>query len=108
MCFGAGCNRGGSIIDYIMLSNSIGLKQAIDYFKYDLLGLEKPIYSKEQKRDYAIKKSTHFNNTLSEQLKELQPHKKYSLNDKGFGDLFADINKEYTRFKNTRGTVHLC
>lgn len=101
MCFGAGCNRGGSIIDYLMLSQNVNVKDAINYFKYDLLGLEKPVYSKEQKRDYAIKKSTPFNNTLLEQLKALQPHKKYSLNDKGFGDLFADINKDYARFNVT-------
>ena len=47
-CFGAGGNKGGSIIDYLMIVEKITLKQAIDKFKYELCRLkkeEKIIYS---------------------------------------------------------------
>lgn len=40
-CFGAGGNKGGSIIDYLMLVEKITLKQAIDKFKHELCGLKK-------------------------------------------------------------------
>jgi len=100
-CFGAGCNRGGSIIDYLMLVNNFTVNEAINHLKYELLKLPKVEYSKEQKRDYAIKIQTPINNSLVEHLQELQPHKNYTLNDKGFGELFADIYKDYARYNVT-------
>lgn len=41
MCFGANGNVGGSIIDYLMSTKHIDKSTAIDFFKYDLCGLEK-------------------------------------------------------------------
>lgn len=35
---------------------------------------------------------------LLERLNKMQPHRKYSANDKGFGSLFADVFKDFTRF----------
>lgn len=93
MCFGAGCHKGGSVIDYIMLSQKMDLKQAIDHFKYDLCKLQRPIIKVSTKKI--------INTGLSERLLELQPHIKYSLNDKGFGELFADVYKDEARYNVT-------
>lgn len=51
MCFGANGNKGGSIIDFIMHTDNIDRKSAIDKFKYELCGLskieEKAVFRKE-------------------------------------------------------------
>lgn len=56
MCFGARGNRGGSIIDYLMLTEHLDKAAAIKKFKYELCGLTEPTFTKTQKRDYAISK----------------------------------------------------
>lgn len=53
MCFGAGCHRGGSIIDYLMIAQGLNVVDAIAYFKYELCHLPK-----ESKLDYAIRKTS--------------------------------------------------
>lgn len=40
-CFGAHGDTYGSIIDYLMITRSKNLNEAIDYFKYELCGLER-------------------------------------------------------------------
>ena len=40
-CFGASGNKGGSIIDYIKITEKLDIKQAIDKFKYELCKLKK-------------------------------------------------------------------
>lgn len=39
-CFGASGNTGGSIIDYLIITEKLSLKEAIDKFKYELCGLK--------------------------------------------------------------------
>lgn len=39
--------------------------------------------------------------TLLKQLHDMQPHVNYSRNDKGFGELFADVNKDFMRYNTT-------
>ena len=48
-CFGASGNMGGSIIDYLIITEKLSLKQAIDKFKYELCKLKK-----EKKSIYSI------------------------------------------------------
>lgn len=40
-CFGANGGTGGSIIDFLMATNNMSKKQAIDYFKFELCGLSR-------------------------------------------------------------------
>lgn len=40
-CFGASGKRGGSIIDYLIITEKLTLKQAIHKFKYELCGVKK-------------------------------------------------------------------
>lgn len=40
-CCGAGCNKGGSIIDYLMIVENMTPKDAIAHFLYDMCGVEK-------------------------------------------------------------------
>lgn len=40
-------------------------------------------------------------NWIAEMLKELQPHERYSFDDKGNGDLFAEVFREIARFNTT-------
>lgn len=40
-CFGKNGNIGGSVIDYLMATKNMDKKEAIEYFKYDLLKLPK-------------------------------------------------------------------
>lgn len=55
----------------------------------------------KEKKDYAIAKNTKFTVNIQERLIELQPHIKYSYDDRGNGDLFADIYKDVARFNTT-------
>lgn len=102
-CFGARCNKGGSIIDYLMLAERLDASRAIEKFKYELCGLERPQFTREQKREYAIQKSGAIkkNDELVAYLIELQPHLHYSLNDKGLGQLFGDVYKNVCRYNVT-------
>lgn len=54
----------------------------------------------ERKNNY-IYKSTNFTSDIQERLRELQPHIKYSYDDRGNGDLFSDIYKDVARFNTT-------
>ena len=40
-CFGSSGSKGGSIIDYLMATKNMNKTEAINYFKYDLMGLPK-------------------------------------------------------------------
>lgn len=100
-CFSSKCGKGGSIIDYLMIVDNLDVGQAIDKFKYELCGLERPQFTREQRQDFAIKKILPGNTELIEHLKQLQPHLNYQLNDKGMGELFADVYKNLCRFNVT-------
>lgn len=41
-CFGANGGQAGTIIDYLMITEKLTLRQAIDKFKYELCEIEKP------------------------------------------------------------------
>lgn len=100
-CFGAGCGKGGTIIDYLMALDSIPSKDAILKFKHELLGLPKVEFSQEQKRDYAINKRVTADTDILERLEQINPCGKYQLNDKGFGELFADVFADICRYNVT-------
>ena len=40
-CFGANGGQGGNIINYLSITKKLSIPQAIDYFKYEILGLPK-------------------------------------------------------------------
>ena len=101
MCFNAKVHKGGSIVDYLMIAEKLNLADAIAKFKHDLCKIEKPQFTKSQKRDFAIRKNTDVNSDLVEHLKELQPHAKYQWNDKGLGALFGDVYKNLARYNVT-------
>ena len=94
MCFGAAVHRGGSIIDYLMISERMTAKEAIDLF-YSMNGAQR------NKRDYAIVKNVPLKLDLVERVRKAQESKGYSLNDKGAGALFADVFKDEARFNVT-------
>lgn len=87
MCFSSSCNKGGTIIDYIMILNKCSFKEAINYIKSNLLNLDK---SNLTNQDIPLNL-----------LKEIYPSKNYSLDDKGMSNLFMDIYKNNIRFNNT-------
>jgi len=103
-CWGAHGGKGGTIIDYLMAVERLNLSDAIDKFKYELCGLpkkEKINFTLEQKRDYAINKQINSNDDLQSFLQSVQPHINYAYNDKGFGELFADVYKNHCRYNVT-------
>lgn len=51
-CFGANGQVNGTFIDYLVLTENLTLKQAIDKFKYEILGLSK----EEEKQNYISNK----------------------------------------------------
>jgi len=63
-CFGAHGNVNGTIIDYIMYSENKSEKEAIDIFKYELLGLPK------EDNDF-INKRNYFINIIKDQMLEI-------------------------------------
>lgn len=101
MCFGAGCGKGGSIIDYLMIADNLTSKDAISKFKHEILGLPKVEFNREQKRDYAINKSVTADAEILKRVQEINPCGKYQLNDKGFGELFADLFADTCRYNVT-------
>lgn len=94
-CFGANGNVGGSIIDYIKAVEKTDLKGAIDRL-YELSGITRP-----SKREYAIKAKIKANEGIVSKLIELDAYRKYSLDDKGFGALFAEVFKDTCRYNAT-------
>lgn len=94
-CFGACGHVGGSIIDYIMAVEKTDLKGAIDRL-YELSGITRP-----SKREYAIKAKIKANEGIVSKLIELDAYRKYSLDDKGFGALFAEVFKDTCRYNAT-------
>ena len=94
-CFGASGNVGGSVIDYIIAVEKTDLKGAIDRL-YELSGITRP-----SKREYAIKAKIKANEGIVSKLIELDAYRKYSLDDKGFGALFAEVFKDTCRYNAT-------
>lgn len=88
MCFSASLNKGGSIIDYLMILYNFSVKQAIEYFKYDLLGLKKNELYK-------------FNEEILANFKKLKIENNISLDEKSFSKLFADTYKDTNKFNVT-------
>lgn len=39
-CFGANGNKGGNIINYLMITKELTYQEAVQYFKYDMLGID--------------------------------------------------------------------
>lgn len=96
MCFGAECNRGGSIIDYLMIAKRMTAAEAIEHFLYELCGQDRA-----RKRDYAITKTRPIKIDLVERVRQAHATKSYSLDDKGLGALFADVFRNEARFNVT-------
>lgn len=94
-CFSASGNVGGSVIDYIIAVENTDLKGAIDRL-YELSGITRP-----SKREYAIKAKIKANEGIVSKLIELDAYRKYSLDDKGFGALFAEVFKDTCRYNAT-------
>ena len=94
-CFSASGNVGGSVIDYIIAVEKTDLKGAIDRL-YELSGITRP-----SKREYAIKAKIKANEGIVSKLIELDAYRKYSLDDKGFGALFAEVFKDTCRYNAT-------
>ena len=94
-CFGGGNTIGGSVIDYLIASERISRENAVERL-YTLSGITRPT-----KREHAIKtKYKGFEGVVST-LIELDAYRRYSLNDKGFGELFAEVYKDTCRFNAT-------
>ena len=100
-CFSNGCGKGGSIIDYLMIADNLSTKEAILKFKHEILELPKTQLSKEQRRDYAINKRVKADADILNKLHEVKPELAYQHNDKGFGELFADLFVDTCRFNVT-------
>ena len=83
-CFSDNGNIGGSIIDYLIKVENLSVSQAIDKFKYELCGLEKP-YSKR----------------LLKYFQKIEPEKSCSYNDKDYSKLFSKVYKNKCRFNSS-------
>ncbi len=94
-CFGANGNVGGSVIDYIMRVENTDLKTAIDRL-YQLSGITRPI-----RRETSIKAKIKANEGIIDKLTEMDAYHKYTLDDKGFGALFAEVFKDTCRYNAT-------
>ena len=94
-CFGANCNKGGTIIDYLMISQNMNVGEAIRYFKHTLCGIPEDAYVPVSNRMTAdeIAKSEY-----QTSLAILKPEVKYSRDDKGISELFADLHKDFCRY----------
>lgn len=56
-CFGANGNVGGTIIDFIMHTQNIDKKSAIDFFKFELCGLSRNEEKAKFRKDCMLKKA---------------------------------------------------
>ena len=96
-CFGKYGRVGGTIIDFLMHSEGLTLVQAIKKLK-QMSGVQSPTTGKKLYGIHPyIDKQIDFQNVL----KELQPHLTYSHDDKGNGELFADVFKDCLRYNVT-------
>ena len=97
-CFSSGCNRGGSIIDYLIISEKMSVGEAIRHFKYKLCGITCPSLNRN------IKLSDKSYQAI---LTKLKPEKNYTFNDKGTAELFADLHQNRCRY-NTSAMQWYC
>ncbi len=67
-CFGSNGNVGGSIIEYLMETKKMNKKEAINYFKYEILKLPK---EKQLSNEYIEKVKQRNKEIIEEQIKEL-------------------------------------
>ncbi len=92
MCFSSSLGKGGSIVDYIKILNQCTTKDAINYFKYEILSLHK----ESNNKNGLVK-----NNKIIEKIELLNITENYSFDDKGISKLFSDIFKNSCRFNTT-------
>jgi putative DNA primase/helicase len=100
-CFGGGGSVGGSIIDYLIHTKNINVKEAVNHFKYEICGVERKKSTKQEQRDYAIRNKTQKNKKLIDKLIELQSHENYYWNDLGSSRLFAELFSNFYRYNYT-------
>lgn len=100
-CFGSGCDKGGSIIDYLMLIKNINRTDATKKFIYDICGIEKKEYSQREKYNYVIQKRMPMDSELYQIIKNMKPEVNYKMDDKGNGELFSDVFKDKARYNIT-------
>lgn len=67
-CFGSSGNTGGSIIEYIMATKKMDKKEAINYFKYEILKLPR---EKNEVDEYINKLKEQNRKIIENQIKEL-------------------------------------
>ncbi len=108
-CFGGNGNKeGGDIIRYLMYTKNMEKGDAIRYFLYDILHHEKPQwdnFTPFDKYKYVIKKTRPEVEFLYKKFHTLKlPPHKYSLDDKGLGELFALVIMDFLRYNVTRGS----
>ena len=94
-CFGASGNIGGSIIDYLIAVERLSREKAVNRL-YELMGITRP-----SKKEYAIRAKIKANEGIVSKLIELNAYRKYSLDDKGSGALFAEVYKDTCRYNAT-------
>lgn len=79
-CFGANGGQGGNIINYLSITKKLSIPQAIDYFKYEILGLPKEKINKEKYKDISDIEQKYL-----EEIK--QKLEKYNLNINTIDDI---------------------
>lgn len=91
MCFSSIINKGGSIIDYLMIQFGFPLGEAIRYFKETLCGIpNSPVQAPQAAQPPQPPEFS----PIIERLITLAPEENYSLDDKGFSKLFADVYED--------------
>jgi len=80
-CFSDKGAVGGSVIDYLIAADRLTRRGAIEKFKYELCGMERP-----------------YDEKVLQKLKRLNAGWNYSLDDKGISKMFSDVYKDNFRY----------
>lgn len=103
-CFGKYGQQSGNIINFLMLTQNMDKKEAVEYFLYDMLG-----YTRSDKRQNPISISS-LSNNITDEVRLLyekflsmdRPITDYSQDDKGISEVFATVIKDFLRYNVTR------
>lgn len=100
-CFGANGGQAGNILNFISITEHLTMKQAVEKFKFDILGYDKPTKSEEVTEFISIKKpEVAYLYKILKSLKK-KPYK-YERSDLGISSLFAITIKDLLRFNPDR------
>ena len=104
-CFGRDGQKSGNVINFLMLTQNLSKKEAVEYFLYDMLGYTKPVKNTAKQVIQTVSTAVINENVqlILDKFRKLEnPPETFSRDDKGMSELFAKAVKDFLRHNADR------